>query len=102
MMALCPESVHMDLLPEEPASALGRLSELKNAYTGIWWYADYPENYSNDAHEASAEKGKKILGIHVESLVECIQHVKQDITVKRLEDEYQKRAEHPAWKEVQT
>lgn len=100
IMALHPESIHMEQLPKEPAFALGRLSELKNAYTGIWWYADYPENYTNDAHEASSEKGRRILDVHVKSLAECIRHVKEDVIVKKLEDEYQKRAEHPVGKGV--
>ena len=83
----------MEQLPKDPAPPLGRLSNLQNTYTGIWWYADFPENYTNDAHSASEEKGQKILDAHIESLLKCIRSVKRDTTVKNLEDEFQNRAE---------
>lgn len=95
IMALEPQDVDMEQLPEKPALPLGRLSELKNTYTGIWWYADFPENYTNDAHAASAEKGEEILCAHIRSLKKCIQSVKADKIVKNLEDEYQERADNP-------
>ena len=45
--------VDRNALSEEPGTALGRLSELTGAYSGIWWYADYPRHYAGDARSAS-------------------------------------------------
>ncbi len=32
---------------------LGRLAHLPGAYSGIWWYANYPDHYAGDASYAT-------------------------------------------------
>ena len=88
MLALAPDLVKMDRVPDQPGVPLGRLKDLRGAYTGIWWYADYPEHYSGDARGASKEKARRILEIHVEALAETIRSVKEDRAAPALEREF--------------
>jgi creatinine amidohydrolase len=87
-MANFPELVKMEQVPAEPANPLGRMQGIKNAYAGIWWYADYPEHYAGDARLASAEKGRILRDLEVEALAEFLALVKRDTTVPALEAEF--------------
>ena len=95
IMALHPEDVDLTRVPEKRADPMGRLSELQHAYSGYWWYADYPENYTNYAGNANAQIGKELLEAHIQSLCECIASVKRDETAAKLQKEFQGRASAP-------
>jgi len=95
MLAVAPQLVRPELV--KPGSGLdrARLARLKNAYTGIWWYASFPDHYAGDAAPANPELGRLLLQKKVEQLVEMIRSVKQDKAVLRLQDEFFQRAERP-------
>lgn len=65
-----------------------RLKHLPDAYTGINWYADYPEHYAGDARTATEKKGKILRGLIVDTLAEFIRRVKKDKTVPALSREF--------------
>jgi len=83
-----PELVKMDRVPEKPALPLGRLDQLKPSLTGIWWYADQPDHYRGDARPATAEKGKILMDLMVDTLAEFIAAVKKDETSGKLMREF--------------
>jgi creatinine amidohydrolase len=88
-LANYPDLVHMERVPQDAGfEPLGRMDHLKNNYSGIWWYADYPDHYAGDARSASVEKGKILLRLTVESLAEFIAQVKADESVPRLSAEF--------------
>ena len=43
-----PELVHQDRAKSESGADLGRQKLPENLYTGIWWYARFPNHYSGD------------------------------------------------------
>jgi creatinine amidohydrolase len=86
-----PELVRMDALPRRPGAALRRLRKLPANFSGISWYANYPEHYAGDARTASAAKGKKLRALEVEALAEFIGQVKKDTVVPGLEREFFQR-----------
>ncbi len=88
-----PNLVKMDAVPSEPAEPLGRMAHLPGAYTGIWWYANYPEHYAGDARSASPEKGRVLFQLQVEALAEFLARVKEDTLVPALEKEFFRRAD---------
>ena len=45
MLAHRPDLVHMDRAEDQSGEDQKRLSHLKHAYTGIWWYASQPNHY---------------------------------------------------------
>mgnify|MGYP000848167767 CR=1 FL=1 len=88
MLALHGELVHMDRVPEEPATGLPRMGHLPPTHTGIWWYARYPEHYAGDARTATAEKGEFLVGRMVAFLADYIRAVKADEAVPGLLAEF--------------
>lgn len=88
LMASYPELVDIQKISAEPGTALHRLSHLPTNFSGIWWYADYPNHYAGDARSASVEKGLRLRQIKVDALVEYIQAVKADRVVPALEIEF--------------
>ena len=67
-----------------------RLDEITQAglYTGISWYADYPEQIAGDPSNASKERGVWINERNVQRLVNSIKIVKEDEKALFLLKEY--------------
>jgi len=95
MLAVAPRLVRLDLARPGSGQDRARLAGLKHSYTGIWWYASFPDHYAGDAAPANPELGRLLLQKKVEQLVEMIRSVKQDKAVLRLQDEFFQRAERP-------
>ena len=91
LMASYPNLVDLDKVSHEPGSALHRLSHLPANFSGIWWYADYPQHYAGDARTASVEKGLRLRQIKVDALAGFIRAVKADQVVPALEKEFFER-----------
>lgn len=91
LMASYPELVKMDKVPARPATALKRLEHLPANFSGIWWYANYPDHYAGDARPANREKGLRLRELHVQSLAEYIAAVKADQVMPALEAEFFER-----------
>ncbi|RPI21714.1 MAG: creatininase family protein [Chloroflexota bacterium] len=86
-----PHLVHMDRIPANPTTPLGRLGKLEHNMAGIGWYANFPEHYAGDARPATAEKGEKLQAIQVAQLAKFIAAVKADAVVPALEQEFFER-----------
>jgi creatinine amidohydrolase len=91
LMASYPTLVDIRKVSPEAGSALHRLSHLPANFSGIWWYADYPQHYAGDARTASMEKGLRLRQIKVDALAEYIRAVKADQVVPALEAEFFER-----------
>lgn len=83
-----PELVKMDRVPAVPADPLNRLEVLPANFSGISWYADYPEHYAGDARSATVEKGRALRQLLVDALAEFIAAVKADRVVPDLNREF--------------
>jgi len=94
MLAIKPNLVKIDRANNEPGVDMNRL-QLNNAYTGIWWYAKYPNHYAGDSKDANAALGEVSLGQRVSQLTEVIKAVKADTMTLRLQDEYFKESSSP-------
>jgi creatinine amidohydrolase len=91
-LANFPDLVKMDAVPDEPGEPLGRMQHLPGAFTGIGWYANFPNHYAGDARSASPEKGRVLRDLEVDALAEFIRAVKGDEVVPELEKEFFMRA----------
>jgi creatinine amidohydrolase len=94
MMANRPELVHKEAITEESGADLQRLQNL-DAYTGIWWYAQFPNHYNSGATVAGADLGKAIVDAEAADLVKFIKRVKQDRITLQLQQEFYKQSENP-------
>ena len=88
VMAILPELVKMEDLPEKPGKALGRLNHLPNIGTSVNWYANYPDHYAGDGHYGTKEKGEFVMESFAASLADVIKAVKADTETERLYKEF--------------
>jgi len=94
MMAIRPDIVKPDRATNEPGVDMNRL-QLNNVYTGIWWYAKYPNHYAGDAKDANAALGEISMEQSVEQLAKVIKAVKADNATLRLQEEFFKESSSP-------
>jgi creatinine amidohydrolase len=95
MLANRPELVHLERAKDQSGADQKRLTELPDFYTGIWWYASYPNHYAGDGSPASRELGEVLVQSDVKQLVKAIQEVKKDTAVLELQKRFFDEAENP-------
>ena len=95
MLANRPELVHLDRAKDQRGADQKRLTELPDFYTGIWWYASFPNHYAGDGNSATRELGELVVANEVKQLVKAIQEVKHDKAVLELQNRFFDQAENP-------
>lgn len=93
--AIVPDLVHIDRAGQQSGVDLDRMKNLPNVYSGIWWYASYPNHYSGDGSKANAEAGELLLNAVVDQFVKSIRDIKADKSVPTLQEQFFKEAESP-------
>lgn len=94
MLAHRPDLVHQDRAGLQSGADLNRL-DLPYTYTGIWWYAKYPNHYAGDGRYASKELGNLILDNEAGQLAEMIKSIKTDNMVIELQNEFYNKSSQP-------
>jgi len=95
MKAIQPDLTHPDRAGLQSGNDQERLKSLQNAYTGIWWYAKFPNHYGGDGTKANAKAGELLINSTVDQLVKMIQAVKKDEVVPALQKEFFDKSENP-------
>jgi creatinine amidohydrolase len=90
-----PDLVHMDRANKESGADQARLKLPDNLYTGIWWYARFPNHYSGDGSAASKELGEFKMKAWIDAIVTSIRAVKADQTSLQLQNEFFEKTTHP-------
>jgi creatinine amidohydrolase len=90
LLYLRPDLVVIERADDESGKNQTRL-ELDNLYTGIWWYASYPNHYAGEGSVGSRELGKLITDHYVESIARNLKVIKNDEQTLRLQDEFYER-----------
>ena len=91
-----PDLVHLDRARQESGADQGRLKGLpEGLYTGIWWYARFPNHYAGEGAVASRELGDFEAKTWINSIVQAIRAVKADSESLRLQNEFYERSKHP-------
>lgn len=93
LLYLRPELVKLDRATRDSGKNLNRLN-LPDLYTGIWWYASFPNHYAGEAQTATAELGKLITEHQISKLVQAIKTVKADSTSLKLQEQFFKAIKH--------
>jgi len=96
VMITRPDLVHMDRAGSESGTDLNRLDLPANVYTGIWWYAKFPDHYAGDGTQANRELGDFDMKAWAASVASIIRAVKADQASPRLQREFFERSTHPA------
>jgi creatinine amidohydrolase len=90
VLYLRPELMRMDSAKNESGANQHRW-EIPNVYTGIWWYADYPNHYAGEGDKATPELGKLIVDHVVGQLVKALKDIKADTKALELQKEFYDR-----------
>jgi creatinine amidohydrolase len=95
MLIARPDLVHMDRAANESGADQHRLDLPDGVYTGIWWYARFPDHYSGNGALATRELGEFQMNWWIKSIAGVIQAVKADENSLRLQNEFYDKAQHP-------
>ena len=90
-----PDLVHMDRANQQSGADQARLHLPGDVYTGIWWYARFPNHYSGDGSKATKEVGEYDMKAWTDDLVTAIRAVKADDESQKLQNEFFEEAQHP-------
>jgi creatinine amidohydrolase len=90
-----PELAHIDRASSESGADQKRIMLPSDLYTGIWWYARFPEHYSGDGSVAAKDLGEWNIKNWVDAVAECIKAVKADDNSLRIQKEFYEKSKHP-------
>jgi len=95
VMVSHPDLVHLDRAASESGADQKRQSLPENLYTGIWWYARFPNHYSGDGSVATKELGQWNMKNWIDAIVEAIRAAKADDASVKLQNEFYEKSKHP-------
>jgi creatinine amidohydrolase len=94
-IATHPELVHLDRAASESGADQKRAPLPETIYTGIWWYARFPNHYSGDGSVATKELGEWNVKNWIALTVEAIRAAKADEQSLKLQNEFYEKSKHP-------
>ena len=90
-----PDLVHLDRAGQESGADQKHDPLPRTVYTGIWWYARFPDHYSGDGTIASKELGEAGMKLWISTIAEAIRAIKADQNSLRLQNEFYEKSKHP-------
>jgi len=90
-----PDLVHLDRAASESGADQKRQHLPEFLYTGIWWYARFPNHYSGDGSVATKELGEWNMQGWISTIVEAIRSVKADDASLKIQNEFYEKSKYP-------
>lgn len=95
MLIARPDLVHENRAGQQSGTDLRRQSLPDSVYTGIWWYARFPNHYAGDASAANKELGEFDQKEWSRQIAEAIKAIKADDVSLKLQSQFFEDAQHP-------
>jgi len=95
MLIVRPDLVHMDRAKSESGDDQHHVNLPDGVYTGIWWYAKFPDHYAGDGSVANRELGDYQVKWWVDAVSKVLVAMKADNDSLRLQKEFFEKATHP-------
>jgi creatinine amidohydrolase len=95
MMISRPDLVHMDRAASESGADQKRVHLPHDVYTGIWWYARFPNHYSGEGALATKELGEFEMKSWINAIVAATRAAKADDDSLKLQNEFYEKSKHP-------
>jgi creatinine amidohydrolase len=95
MMVVRPDLVHQDRATSESGADQHHLNLPEGLYTGIWWYARFPDHYAGDGSAATRELGEYQMNWWIDSVSKAIVAIKADDESLKLQNEFYEKSAHP-------
>jgi creatinine amidohydrolase len=90
-----PDLVHLDRAATQSGADQKRQNLPDDVYTGIWWYARFPDHYSGEGSVATKELGQWNMDGWIAAIVEAIRAAKADDASLKLQNEFYEKSHHP-------
>lgn len=94
-LVTAPGLVHMDRAQSESGADQARMHLPEGLYTGIWWYARFPNHYSGDGSLAAKALGDYDIKAETTAVADAIRAVKADSESMKLQQQFYEDAKHP-------
>jgi creatinine amidohydrolase len=95
MLVARPDLVHMDRADQQSGADQKRLNLPDNVYTGIWWYARFPNHYSGVGSAATKELGEFDQKAWSSQIADALKAIKADDQSLKIQNEYFEKISHP-------
>lgn len=95
VMVSRPDLVHLDRAGSESGADQNREDLPAGVYTGIWWYAKFPEHYAGDATGANKALGEFDMKAWADGVANVLRAVKADQVSLRLQNEFFEKSKKP-------
>jgi creatinine amidohydrolase len=95
MLVARPDLVKMDKADSQSGADQHRLNLPDNVYTGIWWYARFPNHYSGVGSAATKELGEFDQKAWSSQIAEALKAIKADDESLKLQTEFFEKSQHP-------
>jgi creatinine amidohydrolase len=90
-----PDLVHLDRATSESGADQKRLDLPEGVYTGIWWYARFPNHYAGEGAAATKQLGEFDMKAWTDQVGNAIRAIKADQESLRLQNEFFEKSKHP-------
>jgi creatinine amidohydrolase len=95
MLIARPDLVHMDRANQQSGADQHRQNLPGSVYTGIWWYARFPNHYAGDASAANKELGEFDQKTWSKEIADALKAIKADDESLKLQNQFFEDAKHP-------
>jgi creatinine amidohydrolase len=95
MLIARPDLVHQERAREQSGADQHRQKLPDSVYTGIWWYARFPNHYAGDGTAARNELGEFDQKEWSRQIAEAIKAIKADEESLKLQNQFFEDAKHP-------
>jgi creatinine amidohydrolase len=95
MMVARPDLVHQDRAQQESGEDLKRESLPDTVYTGIWWYARFPNHYAGWGEAGNTELGEYDQKKWSQKIAEALKAIKADSESLKLQNQFYEESRHP-------
>src|SRR5579863_1445153 len=95
MLIARPDLVHQDRAGQQSGADQHRQNLPGSVYTGIWWYARFPNHYAGDASAANKELGEFDIKAWTNQVANAIRAIKADQKSPQLQNEFFEKSGHP-------
>ena len=95
MLIARPDLVHLDRATEQSGADQNRDPLPPAVYTGIWWYARFPNHYAGHGEAATQELGEFDQKEWSRQIAEDLKAIKADATSLKLQSQFFEQSQHP-------
>jgi creatinine amidohydrolase len=95
MLIARPDLVHQDRATQQSGADQKGDPLPEGVYTGIWWYARFPNHYAGDGSAATKELGAFDQKAWSSQIAEALKAIKADDSSLKLQNEFYEESQHP-------